>query len=54
MVGDLLADLLDGAVQVTDVGIASPMTSPSVLTTKRSTPWVLGCCGPTLMVISSV
>src|SRR5262249_48625995 len=34
--------------------MASRMTSPSALTTKRSTPWVLGCCGPMLRVISSV
>src|SRR5437899_2147967 len=30
------------------------MTSPSVRSTSRSTPWVLGCCGPMLRSISSV
>src|SRR2546430_1622841 len=30
------------------------MTSPSVRRTSRSTPWVLGCCGPMLTSISSV
>src|ERR1700687_3702896 len=35
-------------------GMASRITSPSALTTKRKTPWVLGCCGPILRVISSV
>src|SRR5947209_3394361 len=30
------------------------MTSPSVRRTRRSTPWVLGCCGPMLTSISSV
>src|SRR5581483_6393184 len=30
------------------------MTSPSVRSTRRSTPWVLGCCGPMLTSISSV
>src|SRR5688572_26496716 len=29
------------------------MTSPSVLTMNRITPWVDGCCGPMLRVISS-
>src|SRR6185436_10574233 len=28
--------------------------SPSVRTTTRNTPWVLGCCGPMLRSISSV
>ena len=27
------------------------ITSPSSLSTTRSTPWVLGCCGPMLRVI---
>src|SRR5262245_49911987 len=35
-------------------GMASFITSPSARTTKRSTPWVDGCCGPMLSVISSV
>src|SRR5213596_168427 len=30
------------------------MTSPSVRSTNRSTPCVLGCCGPMLTSISSV
>src|SRR3989442_7416131 len=30
------------------------MFSPSRVTTKRSTPWVLGCCGPMLSISSSV
>src|SRR6266511_4648429 len=30
------------------------MISPSVRSTSRSTPWVLGCCGPMLTSISSV
>src|SRR5262245_33118692 len=34
-------------------GIASCMISPSVLMMKRMTPWVEGCCGPMLRVISS-
>src|SRR5688572_2439361 len=34
-------------------GIASYMISPSVLMMKRITPWVEGCCGPMLSVISS-
>ena len=35
-------------------GMASFITSPSARTTKRSTPWVEGCCGPMLSVMSSV
>src|SRR5262249_28090078 len=35
-------------------GTTSEMTSPSVRSTSRSTPWVLGCCGPMLTSISSV
>src|SRR2546428_5032031 len=35
-------------------GMASFITSPSARTTKRSTPWVEGCCGPMLRVMSSV
>src|SRR5579883_353426 len=34
--------------------MASRITSPSALITKRSTPWVEGCWGPMLSVISSV
>src|SRR5438045_3030926 len=30
------------------------MTSPSVRSTSRRTPWVLGCCGPMFTSISSV
>src|SRR5688500_17962917 len=30
------------------------MISPSARSTSRSTPWVLGCCGPMLTSISSV
>src|SRR5262247_1621963 len=36
------------------VGITDWMTSPSVRSTRRSTPCVLGCCGPMLTSISSV
>src|SRR5688572_22216624 len=36
------------------VGITDWMTSPSSSSTSRSTPCVLGCCGPMLMVIVSV
>src|SRR5512141_1152700 len=32
----------------------STTRSPSSLSTTRSTPWVLGCCGPMLMTSSSV
>src|SRR5690242_8727859 len=35
-------------------GSASFMISPSARTTKRSTPWVEGCCGPLVGVMSSV
>src|SRR4029079_9925017 len=35
-------------------GVTSETTSPSVLSTSRSTPCVLGCCGPMLTSISSV
>src|SRR5262245_7628741 len=35
-------------------GTASRMTSPSVRSTSRSTPCVLGCCGPMLTSSSSV
>src|SRR5947209_8687534 len=35
-------------------GSVSEITSPSVRSTRRSTPWVLGCCGPMLTSISSV
>src|SRR5688572_8119031 len=35
-------------------GTALFITSPSARTTKRSTPWVDGCCGPMLRVMSSV
>src|SRR5271165_510731 len=35
-------------------GVTSEITSPSVRSTSRSTPWVLGCCGPMLTSISSV
>src|SRR6185312_8251711 len=35
-------------------GVTSEMISPSVRRTSRSTPWVLGCCGPMLTSISSV
>src|SRR5262245_48244922 len=35
-------------------GSTSEMISPSVRSTRRSTPWVLGCCGPMLTSISSV
>src|SRR5437667_11499912 len=35
-------------------GMASFITSPSARTTKRSTPWVEGCCGPMERVMSSV
>src|SRR4051812_29781884 len=35
-------------------GRAALTTSPSVLSSMRSTPWVDGCCGPMLRIISSV
>src|SRR5262245_38568981 len=35
-------------------GCVSETISPSVRSTSRSTPWVLGCCGPMLTSISSV
>src|SRR5689334_7755010 len=35
-------------------GMTSEITSPSVRSTSRSTPCVLGCCGPMLTSISSV
>src|SRR6266545_898095 len=35
-------------------GWASSIISPSRVTMTRSTPWVAGCCGPTLSVMSSV
>src|SRR5712692_3469142 len=35
-------------------GITSTMFSPSRVTTRRNTPWVLGCCGPMLSINSSV
>src|SRR3990172_5877893 len=35
-------------------GTASSTISPSVLSTSRSTPWVLGCCGPMFTSSSSV
>src|SRR6266852_2345859 len=35
-------------------GVTSEITSPSVRSTRRSTPCVLGCCGPMLTSISSV
>src|SRR5678815_3031528 len=36
------------------VGITDWMTSPSSSSTSRSTPCVLGCCGPMLTVIVSL
>src|SRR4051812_43981780 len=36
------------------VGVIDWMTSPSSSSTRRSTPCVLGCCGPMLTVIVSV
>src|SRR6187401_3643350 len=36
------------------VGEAERIVSPSSSSTSRSTPWVLGCCGPMLTVIVSV
>src|SRR5688500_19911095 len=36
------------------VGVTDWMTSPSSSSTRRSTPCVLGCCGPMLTVIVSV
>src|SRR6476619_3750980 len=36
------------------VGAAERMVSPSSVSTRRSTPCVLGCCGPMLTVIVSV
>src|SRR5579872_4779750 len=35
-------------------GVTSCTTSPSVLSSSRKTPCVLGCCGPMLTSISSV
>ena len=35
-------------------GVTSETISPSVRSTNRSTPCVLGCCGPMLTSISSV
>src|SRR5574341_68048 len=35
-------------------GSASSIISPSSVTITRSTPWVAGCCGPTLSVMSCV
>src|SRR5450759_4344489 len=35
-------------------GITSITISPSTISSRRSTPWVDGCCGPILMIISSV
>src|SRR5262245_40223968 len=35
-------------------GVTSEITSPSVRSTSRKTPCVLGCCGPMLTSISSV
>src|SRR6266536_3714847 len=35
-------------------GCASSIISPSSVTSTRSTPWVAGCCGPTLSVMSWV
>mgnify|MGYP006190030867 CR=1 FL=1 len=34
-------------------GSQSTINSPSSFSTTRSTPWVLGCCGPMLMIIVS-
>src|SRR6476469_8475971 len=36
------------------VGMDDLIVSPSSSSTRRSTPWVLGCCGPMLTVIVSV
>src|SRR6478609_8762604 len=36
------------------VGDTETTVSPSSSSTSRSTPWVLGCCGPMLTVIVSV
>src|SRR5262245_11417938 len=36
------------------VGMHDLIVSPSSSSTRRSTPWVLGCCGPMLTVIVSV
>src|SRR5688572_27201492 len=35
-------------------GRAARTTSPSVRSSMRSTPWVDGCCGPMLRIISSL
>src|SRR4051794_9739555 len=35
-------------------GSADSMRSPSRVTMTRRTPWVAGCCGPTLRVMSAV
>jgi hypothetical protein len=46
-----LGQLLGGAVQQADVRIgALTITSPSSSSTRRSTPWAAGCCGPKLIV----
>ena len=33
------------------IGLVRRIVSPSSSSMRRSTPWVLGCCGPMLMII---
>ena len=35
------------------IGLVRSTVSPSSSSMRRSTPWVLGCCGPMLMIIVS-
>ena len=50
----LLGGLLDAGVQVADGRVGETTVSPDSSSTSRSTPCVLGCCGPMLTVIVSV
>ena len=50
----LLRRLLDARVEVADRRVGTQIVSPESCSTRRSTPCVLGCCGPMLTVIVSL
>ena len=50
----LLGGLLDARVEIADGRLGAEIVSPESCSTRRSTPCVLGCCGPMLTVIVSL
>jgi hypothetical protein len=49
-VGLVLDQLFGAAMQQADMRIDALTISPSSSSTRRSTPWAAGCCGPKLML----